>query len=363
MEIFKAIIKKNKRLFYIYIFLKGFFNNKFVMTVTDESRNSNFNLVRYGSVKNLKIVYLINLNDLSGLFAHIIWILKYLYIANDKDFYPIIFIGKDNVYFDESYSNETGIYNVVEYFFKVNYGEFCSELNSIKYINVVEASREHIFNFESKYNGYNGVYNTFKSENFITEMALMFSKYLIFNEEILKKARLDFLRLNIQSTYLAVHFRGTDFNYNLKGHPKIVDVKTYFSAIDEIMAHLNYLNLFIATDDTRILDEFKKKYGNNLMYFEDSSRSSNNTGVQYLNDGSSGFLKGYEAVRDLLLLANADSIVCGLSSLPTVARIYKKSKGEDFVKMIILDKGVNSSGRSLRFRDSNFKSLIKRKHF
>lgn len=356
MQMIRKLIKKNKRLYYIFIFIKGFFDTKFVYKITDVSRDEVFNILKFGSNKRRKIVYLINLNDLSGLFAHIIWIIKFLSIADEKGFYPIIFIGKNNVYFDKTHSKNTGINNVIEYFFKLNYGDFCSDLNSIDYINVVEASLGQISVFDSKYEGYYGVYDTFKSENFITDMASIFNKYLDFNEETFRNVRFDSLKLNIHSKYLAVHFRGTDFNYKLKGHPKVVDLESYFSEIDEVMASLNYSELFLATDDERILIDFKRKYGNKLVCFEDTSRSSTDTGVQYLND-ESGFLKGYEAVRDLLLLANADSIVCGLSSLPTVARIYKRSKGEDFVKTILMDKGINNTGKSLGFYDSNFKGL------
>lgn len=360
MEIIRKVIKKNKKFYYIFIFIKGFFDPKFVNKITDISRGEIFNILKFGSNKSHKIVYLINLNDLSGLFAHIIWILKFLYIADTKGFYPIIFIGKNNVYYDEKYSNKTGINNVIEYFFKLNYGDFCSDLITIDYINVVEASLGQISVFDSKYDGYHGVYDTFNSENFITDMASIFYKYLDFNEEIFRNVRFDSLKLNIQSNYLAVHFRGTDFNYKLKGHPKVVELESYFNEIDGVMASLNYQELFLATDDERILLDFKIKYGNKLVVFEDTFRSSSDTGVQYLND-ESGFLRGYEAVRDLLLLANADSIVCGLSSLPTVARIYKRSKGEDFVKTIIMDKGINNTGKSLGFYDSNFKSLENKK--
>jgi len=356
------LIKKNKRLYYTLLFFRGFFNKNYIDKIVGFKEDFIYPISSYGDKNPERMVYFIKINDPSGYFAHLIWILKFLYIANKRGFYPVIYISSNNVYFDRGFYDESGIHNIIEYFFELKKGEFCDKANGIEYINVVDSSFAHLSIFDEIYDGYLGVYNSFKSESFIDDMANVFKRYLILNAMTKEKLKIDLLKLKLPSHYLAVHVRGTDFKYQLKGHPKYFAPDKYFIEIDKAIAIESYEKVFLATDDQAILNQFIAKYGNKLLYFDDTLRSTSNTGVQYLDESShelSRYQIGYQAIRDFYFLTEANSLICGLSSLPTAARIFKRAQDKDFIIIRVIDDGINMVGNHLSYVDKNFKKMKK----
>ena len=137
------------------------------------------------------------------------------------------------------------------------------------------------------------------------------------------KDRVDsFLRTNImESNFIAVHARGSD---------KILEVENldgvnnqYKSIIDNELLIDPNLKIFLMTDDSRILDEYYKMYGNRVLV-TDCQRTDDSQGVHYKTSSNSVNL-GLEVMTDVYIAANAKAFIGnGLSNPSQMVRYLKK---------------------------------------
>ena len=145
---------------------------------------------------------------------------------------------------------------------------------------------------------------------------------------------------------LGVHIRGTDFALPWEGHPNMVTVEDFFTAIDEVLdKEGGFHHIFLATDDNTRLAAFKERYGACLSYYEDVHRGE---GVRLaildaLDRENTHYLDGLEALRDMYTLAACDGLIAGLSQISISARIRRLADYGSFEYMKILDKGLYRS--------------------
>jgi hypothetical protein len=300
-SIIRRFIKRNKTINYLYKSLIGLRDSRIIDLVNDGVLKHHFKINYYGNQSD-KIYYLIKIDEYNGYFAMLIGVLKYLSIASKYNFTPIVYISKNNFNFDEIYSKKIKSINVLQYFFTINQGELISDLNSLSYSKVIEAIYPHISIYDTLFNDNSFHYNIIKNIDFIDSMSDVMFKYLIFDKTLLDNLINEFDKLGLDEYFIGIHHRGTDFKYKLQGHPKFVEEELYFNKIDELLSSENYKSIFIATDDKLILQKYKAKYGDLLIYFDDVLRSSNNTGPHYLldNDEYSKYQIGFEAIRVFL---------------------------------------------------------------
>lgn len=130
----------------------------------------------------------------------------------------------------------------------------------------------------------------------------------------------------INSSFIAVHVRGSDKT------DELIDLeamnKQYEDIINKKIKINPELKIFLMTDDTRILEKYKKLYGDKIVVTE-SQRSSDNIGVHYKNS-SKPLELGYEVMTDIYIAAKAKIFIGnGLSNASQIVRYLKKWSNDD----------------------------------
>lgn len=101
--------------------------------------------------------------------------------------------------------------------------------------------------------------------------------------------------------WLAVHVRGSDKVHEMK-HLDLVN-ESYFAHIDMILQVNPSLSIFLLTDSTTVIDQFKARYPDRILTL-DCQRSDSSTGVHY--SGHSGTELGEQVILDSWLAAHCD---------------------------------------------------------
>lgn len=80
---------------------------------------------------------------------------------------------------------------------------------------------------------------------------------------------------NVPENTLGVHVRRTDHD----AHGDLLQNDSYFNAINSNLKTKQYKKIFLATDEYKIVNEFKKEYGNLIYVNENIDRSHNNEAI------------------------------------------------------------------------------------
>jgi len=128
---------------------------------------------------------------------------------------------------------------------------------------------------------------------------------------------------------LAVHVRGSD---------KVIEVdrksleninKSYKGAIEEYLSEHRDAEIFLITDSLSVLDEYKKRYGDRLVY-TDCARSSDDTGVHFMTHPSREKM-AREVIMDVYLAASCDHFIGnGRSNVSTSVLHLRNWKTDEF---------------------------------
>lgn len=100
-------------------------------------------------------------------------------------------------------------------------------------------------------------------------------QYIPFNERM--QTKLDSISKEKYNNTLGVHYRGTDG----VGHTEFVAVEKYLKAAEDEFASGEYDSIFLATDQTNIVDIFKQKFEGVEIYCYDHQRTMSNAGLHY----------------------------------------------------------------------------------
>lgn len=184
------------------------------------------------------------------------------------------------------------------------------------------------------------------NDNYLKTMGMIVKKYIALNEY-----SKNYIQKSIKNIFsddcdfnkiLAVHVRGTDFSLHWNNHPNIVQVEDFFIAIDEAIVKGNFDYIFLATDDSKRLELFKKKYGSKLKYFEDVHRSDGEINVSFekYDRVHNNYFNGLEVLRDIYTMAYCGGLIAGLSQVSICSRIVNRSLDEQFKYEKIIDKGI-----------------------
>ncbi len=132
--------------------------------------------------------------------------------------------------------------------------------------------------------------------------------------EIREKA-LSFYRENLpKAGVIGVHIRGTD---HIRMYGNDVGIDRYFDKIDRLLS-TGYTHIFLATDDERFYQAFKKRYGDTVVTYS-KIRSGGTTGLHFQTTAPRE--AGEEVVMDWLLLGETQYFLHGESNVATAVLI------------------------------------------
>ncbi len=109
---------------------------------------------------------------------------------------------------------------------------------------------------------------------------------------------------------LGVHVRLTDAAAGAEER-RTVGLNTFFSAVDAWMSISSQGNIYLATDDSRVVAAFEQRYPGRVS-FQDCLRSQDGTSIHgHYDAGVAGspYQKGLEVLVDALLLARCNQLV------------------------------------------------------
>ena len=154
----------------------------------------------------------------------------------------------------------------------------------------------------------------------------------------------------IDDNTLGVHVRGTDFNNHLYDHPTQVTSNQHVEVALNAMEKYGFTKVFVATDEEKILEQFKTVFGDNLVYYSDVYRSTDGKAVHLSNVARENhkYLAGLEVLRDMYTLSYCKGFIAGISMVSTSVLITKESRNEKFVYKNIIDNGINKSGKRFK---------------
>ena len=346
-ENIKTFLGKHPKLNYLQRVLRHRNDPVFVKNVMSIGHNPNaFRLQSNGEKNPDKNIFFIEVNGAMG--AMYRYMLYALWEAERLGFIPVIKFHNNCIYREEHPVDGTS--NAFEYYFSQPAEITLSEMYESKRVFPFELP--HLARIEYDLGNLNpdSPVGYVVNEQYLVTLAEIARKYLHLNQKTKKFFEISFRKLFPQSEsekkILGVHVRGTDFALQWEGHPNMVTVEDFFSAIDEVLGIENgFDHIFLATDDNTRLAAFKERYGDRLSYYEDVHRGE---GVRLaildeLDRENTHYLDGLEALRDMYTLAACDGLIAGLSQISISARIRRLADYGPFEYMKILDKGLYRS--------------------
>lgn len=339
------ILKKNKRIWCVLKVIKNFGNSQFINDICRLNNDPNkIEIKHYGKENSEKNIYLIDINDENaGFFALFRWVLSALVLSDQFGFLPVVNYSH-SAYNEPVKINNT--YNAFEYYF-MQVSDISTE-EVFKSKNVFLHSTAFNQLIEKEYGCYdeNLQCGYVVTEEYLKCLARMVQKYIRLNKHTQSILDEDIHRLlyfnNKKIKALGVHMRGTDYAKKLPNHPEIISVDCYIKEIKKVMKQCNFDQVFLATEDKRILDQMKKEFKGQLIYYQDVNRADNEELIVKNNSGRENnfYLNGLEVLRDAYTLASCDGFIAGLSQVSFAVRILKYSFNETFEHIKILDKGI-----------------------
>lgn len=193
----------------------------------------------------------------------------------------------------------------------------------------------HIINYLAKNN--NG-----SVQEHIEILANIYTKYIVLNSELEHELNKDIQSILGDKRILGCHARGSDGNWRLYGHPVPISPEEYLDAAYQCFAQEKYDQIFLATEDPLLLQQFIDKFGDSLIYYKDVLRSAESPMALAAagQENMYHYRMGYEVIRDAYTLARCDSLVGGSHNVPLAARIIKQASGEEYKICHIIDHGI-----------------------
>lgn len=156
-------------------------------------------------------------------------------------------------------------------------------------------------------------------------------KYIRLREEVRAPIE-DFYNENMKGTpLLAVHIRSSD---------KIVEVQhlhelneRYPQEIDKILKANPGMRIFLMTDCFEVLEEYRKRYGDLLIYTDCRRVPRNGQGVHF-QEYQDNWIKGFEIIRDTWLAAKCDFFIGNGYSNVSLAVCELKNWENDRIKLL-----------------------------
>lgn len=341
IEYIRNTLRKNDALYVLIKCLKNVRNPEFCDLIRSYFIGSHEGCIYFlehpGEIWPEKYIYDISVGEKGkssvGFCAEIHHLLYRLMFADEYNLLPRVVWGKGSPYFD----NEMNTNNAFEYYFEPI--SEASRFSSYEFKNLIRSDVKHILKYKDMVNGsYSPDANNIKilSESYKKYIHLNLNTQIYIREGITNA-------LKYNKRILGIHARGGDFKQDNKNHPHHVSAEEYLEKAKQEFASLKYEKIFVATDDELILKKFIECFSDNLIFYDDVPRVSNNQGLHLStsNRPMHQYRLGLELLRDVYTLVSCDSLICGLSHVSFMVRYVKESLGEQFDKVIILDEGIN----------------------
>lgn len=343
----KDILKRNEKLYYAVYCLSKINSEHFrkrVLTIRTNPYCVLFD--HYGNENMDKVFYDILVGDeTKGFCSAVRDTLYFLLYADSLGVVPYIHFT-DNIPYHEDHA-VNGATNVFEYYFKqpsaITYEELMKSCKVAKAENLHRDGVFPLLGMEKPVAYYSD------NPEVIDVCAKMYRKYFVLNDLVQNKLDKD-MKSIVKPGLIGVHYRGTDFKVGYNGHPVAVQFERHIQETEKLLSTGKYSGVFLATEDGDVIDIFKEKFGDKLYMYNDVVRGTGETNAYNMKSKRPNhhYLLGYEVMRDYYTLAACDAFVTSMSGVGITTQIVKKSQGQRFDKIVMLDAGINKSNKVLQ---------------
>ena len=254
----------------------------------------------------------------SGFFCHFFYILGGVNYCLNNNLKPVVdWSHIFNIYGDSSRPES----NPFEYFFNQKYS--INDLTPDNHIVAPDGFSKDVWPEDHIPYGVEGLklrdYSTL-----VSKFNKVFTDVFSIKEDILKEINTDVSKYKT----LGVHCRRSDMVLGHPQHALVHDLNETYSKVIKTFEQGNYEKIYLATEENEIIDFFKEKFQDKLIYQENIWRAD--PGVKewcWYNMRSNdrpqhNYLKGKEVLLDSLNLSKCDSIICSISNVSYSAIIF-----------------------------------------
>ncbi len=271
-------------------------------------------------------------NNGDGFFSNYKWVLGHAIYAIEKDMIPVVdMFNWPSLYSKGAFRNDWN-----DYFEDPVGSHGLREAYSSR--NFVLAEPEYLVDYSDKYSIQYG----FPSEKAVDYYSPYIKKYFRIRkgleDEFSRKRQ---LICDTAQKVIGVHYRGTDMKRgDIPEHPKTKEIDRYIRETEEIINKEGNSLIYLATDENEAVRVFNDVFGKGQVCVQDSYRADKGqtNGIHLDKSVKSrkdhNYLLGIEVMFDAWMLAKCDNLVCGLSNVASVARLWNDNKFEN-VKVII----------------------------
>lgn len=338
-------LKQHPKMDYLQKCIRRIRDSRWVQSVLDIDEDPMlFRFESRGEEYKDKIIYHIKIKNRtkSGFFALLSSVINAMYGADRMGFIPYVEYDENTCYSEKELIN--GTQNAYEYYFKQYDQIEHDKIENAACVAIYEPRNSKVWDKEIA--GYA------QKEEQIEALGKIYKKYITLNSETEKYIQ-EGIKRKISSGTLGIHVRATDFiTKHDVNHPVAVGYECHMEIAEKLLQTGRFNKIFLATDDAGIITEFKKKFGDNVVYYEDTFRSENGQSIHQGNVDNQRehhkYLNGLEVLRDVYTLAYCDGLVAGLSMVSFFARIINNSLDKRYEEVEIINKGINKSGKRAR---------------
>ncbi|QAA34730.1 O-fucosyltransferase family protein [Clostridium manihotivorum] len=341
-KVIREFLDSHPKLDYIQRVIRYYRNSEFREDVLAWHDNPGIiKIDSYGNKNSDIIIYYIEIdNPKSGFFAVYKNLLEHLVFADRYNMIPLVKFPSGWLYSDDIREDS----NPFEEYF-IQYSNLSIDDVFVSQ-NVVKACYYHKNLVNDGEN--NGTYYVDTDEK-LKILGNINSKYIKLIPRIEEEINEQVKSIINEKKVLGVHIRGTDYKKMFNGHPTYITPDEYALEVNKAFDSGLYEAIFLATDDSSVIEKFSELYGEKLLFYKDVSRSDGEVSVSMINQNSknSKHMLGVEVIRDMVTLSHCNGIIGNLSMVCTCAQIAKYGRNEVYDTKVILSKGLNQNNNQL----------------
>ncbi len=269
-----------------------------------------------------KIYYIIQRTPGAGLFSNFIFVLNHIKIADSCGYYPIVDMENFPTIYNERNSIQKSK-NAWNYYFK-NKKDY--NLNKIykNYCYILTSNRF------SKTFSHNINNNEFRN---------LFKKYYEINNKYLKFTKMFQKKNFLKNKVLAIHLRGTSYKTSAN-HPFPTTIKQTINLINNLIKNNGYTKLFICTEDLFYFEAIKKKFGEKVIFLENTYKSYHDDAFKYYPRNNHRYKLGRDILLEAMLISKCAGFVYTNTNVSEFVKFLDKDKK---LKYFLINNGFNSS--------------------
>jgi len=276
----------------------------------------------YGARNPDKLFYVIGISfNTEGLFAIVKSVLSHIIYAREKGYIPVVNMRDfSNQYIE---AGQEGIQNSWELFFEQPMGYRLEDIEECKNIimsrnNLVPSSRYGIY------------VKMLEDKRKFSKLSSYYTQYIRFNGATKKFLEEEKRRLLNGYTTLGILCRGTDYiQKKPSGHPVQPNPEDVVHKAEAIYSQLKYDKIYLATEDQKIYNLFKKRFGDTVIT-NGQNLYDNIDSIQFLSEikglrKREEYEKGIEYLSSVYILSECDYFIGGRTA--GTLGVYFMSKG------------------------------------